>query len=60
VKKLMTTHTDPTVSLAPAHRQRLSAASASVGTTRDALAKLDRHEDRASQLLKAVGTLDDA
>jgi len=56
----MATNTDPTASLAPAHRQRLNAASASVGTARDALAKLDRHDDRASQPLKAVGTLDDA
>ena len=56
----MTTHTDPTESIAPAQRQRLNAASASVGTARDALAKLERHEDRASQPLKAVGTLDNA
>ncbi len=53
----MTTHTDPTASLAPAHRPRLNAASASVGTARDALAEPNRLDDRTTQPLKAVSTL---
>lgn len=55
----MARHTDPTASLTPSQRQHLNAASAPIGSARDATADLDRLEDRTSQPLKAVGTLAD-